>query len=75
VCGGVRTVAASGQLRLQMVLALTNPVSYPLMAVVVGWVAWLCARERQARPAVPRRAFLRRCSLIGATAVYLSRFV
>jgi len=33
--------ASSGQLRLQMALALTNPVSYPLMAIVVAWVTVL----------------------------------
>jgi hypothetical protein len=30
--------AASAQLRLQMALALTNPVSYPMMAIVISWV-------------------------------------
>jgi hypothetical protein len=33
--------AAIGQLRLQMALALTNPVSYPLLAIVVGWATFL----------------------------------
>jgi hypothetical protein len=33
--------AASAQLRLQMALALTNPVSYPMMAIVVAWVTVL----------------------------------
>jgi hypothetical protein len=33
-----QALAASGQLRLQMALALTNPVSYPMMAIVVSWV-------------------------------------
>ncbi len=37
----VQAHVASGQLRLQMALALTNPVSYPLMAIVVAWVAVL----------------------------------
>jgi hypothetical protein len=29
--------AAIAQIRLQMALALTNPISYPLLAIVVGW--------------------------------------
>ena len=30
-------VEAIGQARLQMSFALTNPVSYPLILIVVGW--------------------------------------
>lgn len=37
----VQAQVASAQLRVQMALALTNPVSYPLMAIVVGWVTVL----------------------------------
>jgi len=37
----VQAHAASAQLRVQMALALTNPVSYPLMAIVVAWVTVL----------------------------------
>jgi hypothetical protein len=37
----VQAHAASAQMRIQMALALTNPVSYPLMAIVVGWVTVL----------------------------------
>ena len=34
-------VEAIGQARLQMSFALTNPVSYPLILIVVGWAAIL----------------------------------
>src|SRR5262249_50815591 len=33
---------AIGQARLQMSFALTNPVSYPLVLIVVGWAVALC---------------------------------
>jgi len=33
--------AAAGQIRLQMALALTNPISYPLLAIVVGWATFV----------------------------------
>jgi hypothetical protein len=33
--------AATEQLRLQMALALTNPVSYSLLAIVVAWATFL----------------------------------
>jgi hypothetical protein len=35
------TVAAIGQSRLQMSFALSNPVSYPLILMVVGWAIFL----------------------------------
>jgi hypothetical protein len=35
------TVAAIGQSRLQMSFALSNPVSYPLILMVVGWATFL----------------------------------
>jgi hypothetical protein len=41
LAAAVQAQAASAQLRVQMALALTNPVSYPLMAVVVAWVTVL----------------------------------
>jgi hypothetical protein len=41
LAAAVQAQAASAQLRVQMALALTNPVSYPLMAVVVAWVTIL----------------------------------
>ena len=34
-------VEAIGQARLQMAFALTDPVSYPLLLIVVGWVVFL----------------------------------
>jgi hypothetical protein len=37
----LRVSAAIGQARLQMSFALTNPVSYPLIAIVVGWATAL----------------------------------
>jgi hypothetical protein len=30
-----------GQTRLEMALALTNPISYPLIVIVIGWVTFL----------------------------------
>ena len=41
LAAAVQAHAASAQLRVQMALALTNPVSYPLMAIVVAWVTVL----------------------------------
>jgi hypothetical protein len=41
LAAAVQAQTASAQLRVQMALALTNPVSYPLMAVVVAWVTVL----------------------------------
>ena len=35
------TVDAIGQARLQMSFALSNPVSYPLILMVVGWATFL----------------------------------
>jgi hypothetical protein len=35
------TIDAIGQARLQMSFALTNPVSYPLILMVVGWATFL----------------------------------
>ena len=35
------TVDAIGQARLQMSFALSNPVSYPLILIVVGWATFL----------------------------------
>jgi hypothetical protein len=33
--------AAIGQIRLQMALSLTNPISYPLLTIVAGWAVFL----------------------------------
>ena len=33
--------AAVAQIRLQMALALTNPISYPLLTIVVGWATFV----------------------------------
>jgi hypothetical protein len=41
LAAAVQAHAASAQLRVQMALALTNPVSLPLMSVVVAWVTVL----------------------------------
>ena len=41
LAAAVQAHVASAQLRVQMALALTNPVSYPLMAIVVTWVTVL----------------------------------
>ena len=41
LAAAVQAQAASAQMRVQMALALTNPISYPLIAFVVGWVTVL----------------------------------
>jgi hypothetical protein len=41
LAAAIQARAASAQMRIQMALALTNPVSYPLMAIVVAWVTVL----------------------------------
>jgi hypothetical protein len=41
LAGATATVAAIGQSRLQMSFALSNPVSYPLILMVVGWATLL----------------------------------
>jgi hypothetical protein len=41
LAAAVQAHTASAQMRVQMALALTNPVSYPLMAIVVAWVTVL----------------------------------
>jgi hypothetical protein len=75
LAAAVQAHAASGTLRLQMVLALTNPVPYPLMASWSGWVAWI-VRARAPGPARRPAPGLFTSMLVDwVTPVYLSRFV
>jgi uncharacterized membrane protein len=56
LAAAVQAQAASAQLRVQMALALTNPVSYPLMTIVVGWVTVLLCGYGSCPGRVPCRS-------------------
>ena len=67
------TVEAIGQARLQMSFALSNPVSYPLILMVVGWAMVSVLRlwpDVEGQPDVDRRAG-RSAPIAVASAVYL----
>jgi hypothetical protein len=64
--------ASVAQTRLQMALALTNPVSYPLLAIVIGWVFFLfCGFGLMSRSNPMAFAALGVGAAAVATAVYL----
>jgi hypothetical protein len=63
--------AASAQMRVQMALALTNPISYPLIAIVVAWVAvLLCGYGFMSRVSVVSIVALALGALAVSSAVY-----
>ena len=67
----IQAHAASAQMRVQMALALTNPISYPLIAVVVGWVTvLLCGYGFMSRVSVVSVVALALGALAVSTAVY-----
>jgi hypothetical protein len=64
--------ASVGQMRLQMALALTNPVSYPLLTIVIAWVVFLfCGFGLMSRTNPMAFAALGVGAAAVATAVYL----
>jgi hypothetical protein len=64
--------ASIGQLRLQMALSLTNPVSFPLLTIVVGWVVFLfCGFGLMSRSNPMAYAALAVGAAAVSTAVYL----
>jgi hypothetical protein len=64
--------ASVGQVRLQMALALTDPVSYPLLTIVTGWAVFLfCGFGLMSRTNSMAFAALGVGAAAVATAVYL----
>jgi hypothetical protein len=64
--------ASVGQMRLQMALALTDPVSYPLLTIVIGWAVFLfCGFGLLSRANPMAFAALGVGAAAVATAVYL----